>query len=84
MIAELPDSIRVKAEKCAHDFSCLETGCCGDQKMCQVMRSFGTDVLVLAAHEQSTCAYRISFGDGQLCTCPVRQYLHTLGRSGPN
>lgn len=79
MIVELPDDIRKKTTKCEHDFGCLVTGRCGSGEMCKVTSSFGPDVLQLATHEQSSCAYRLSFGYGQLCTCPVRAYLHTLG-----
>ena len=84
MLIELPDSVRVKTTKCQYDFGCLTTGCCGTREMCKVIGSFGLDVLLLATREQCSCEYRISFGEGQLCTCPVRKYLLDRRYSGPN
>ena len=83
MTIELPDSVRENTTKCEHEFGCLATGRCGTREMCKVTGSFGPDVLLLATREQSSCEYRVSFGEGQLCTCPVRKYLLDLRYSGP-
>jgi len=79
MKVELPDDIKQKTTKCEHDFECLATGRCGSRKMCRVVGFFGPHVLQLATHRPVSCAYRVSFGDGQLCTCPVHCYLHFVG-----
>jgi len=79
MIVELPDDVRRRTTKCAYGFGCLETGCCGNREMCEVVGSFGPEVLQLATHECADCMYRISFGYGQLCICPVRGHLHIIG-----
>ena len=73
------EAVKRKATKCEHAFSCLETGCCGNRKICEATCSFGPRVLQLTTKDQAICAYRVSFGHGQLCTCPVRNYLHSCG-----
>ena len=76
MKVEIPDSVRRKVTQCPHDFSCLETGCCGDRNMCEVEYAYGGNVMRLASNEQTHCPYRIAFGNSQLCMCAVREYLH--------
>jgi hypothetical protein len=76
MKVEIPDSVRRKVTQCPHDFSCLETGCCGDRNMCEVEYAYGGNVMRLASNEQMHCPYRIAFGNSQLCLCAVREYLH--------
>jgi len=76
MKVEIPDSVRRQAAQCPHDFSCLETGRCGDRDMCEVTHSYGGNVMLLASKEQVHCAYRVAYGHSQLCVCPVRDYLH--------
>ncbi len=81
MHIEIPDSVKQKAGKCPHDFGCLATGRCGDRELCKIERAYGENVLSLASREQISCPYRLAFGRGQLCTCPVRDFLHTEERS---
>jgi hypothetical protein len=73
------DAVMREATKCENAFSCLKTGRCGNREMCAATCSFGPRVLQLATKDQTICAYRVSFGYGQLCTCPVRNYLHACG-----
>ena len=84
MNIEIPNEIREQTAKCAHDFGCLSTGRCGNGEMCAVVGSFGPNVLQLAKNDQPSCAYCISFGSGQLCTCPVHCYVHSIGHSVVN
>lgn len=76
----IPDSVRQQTTKCPHGLECLENGHCGNREICKVSYPYGTNVLRLAYGDQFVCPYRIGFGNGQLCTCPVRYYLHTKGR----
>jgi len=76
MSVELPENLKKSANKCPHGFRCAETGKCGDEDLCKVEYSFGANVLQLTSRDQLSCPYRLSFGNVQLCTCPVRQYLH--------
>lgn len=77
MKVEIPDSIRRKVTQRPHDFDCLVSGRCGDRNMCEVEHSYGGNVMRLASSDQFTCPYRVAFGHSQLCTCAVREYLHT-------
>ena len=82
MKVEIPDSVRRKVTQCPHDFSCLQTGRCGDRNMCEVAYAYGGNVMRLASCEQVHCPYRVAYGDSQLCTCAVREYLHTQVQLG--
>ena len=76
---EVPDSVKQKAKQCPNDFSCIATGYCGDQGICKVDHSVGESVLCLTSNERGACScpYRLSFGYGQICMCPVRYYLYS-------
>lgn len=76
MYIEIPDSVRQKADGCPYDFECLENGRCGARDVCAVEYAYGASVMRLASDEQVYCPYQVAFGDNQLCTCPVREYLH--------
>lgn len=80
MTLEIPDSVRQKASRCPHEFGCLATGRCGEREICEVEYAYGESVMLLASKPQVGCSYGITFGHGQLCTCPVREYLHTRAR----
>ena len=76
---EVPDSVKQEANRCPNNFTCIATGCCGHQEDCTVHHSAGRNVLSLNSRERwaFSCPYRLSFGYGQICTCPVRYYLYT-------
>jgi len=76
MQVEVPDSVRQKADRCPHDFGCLAGGRCGTHELCAVEYAYGASVMRLTSAEQVFCRYQVAFGDCQLCTCPVREYLH--------
>lgn len=82
MNIEVPDSVRRETTLCPHDFSCIRTGRCGDREICKVDYSYGGNVLRLACDNQSSCPYHVAFGYSKLCTCPVRDYLHTREHCG--
>lgn len=75
MTIEIPDSVRRNTAKCPHEFECLENGRCGERELCKVAYSNGENMLRLSGNDQFICPYRMSFGSGQLCSCPVRWYL---------
>ena len=81
MNIEVPDSVRQETTSCPHAFACLATGRCGDREMCKVDHAYGEQVLRLASDVQLSCAYRVAFGYVQLCTCPIRDYLHAMERA---
>jgi hypothetical protein len=81
-LAEIPLAVSLAASNCPHNLGCLATGKCGDRVMCSVNFSFGNNVLMLDSNEQKPCPYRVSFGQTEICTCPVRQFLYDH-RHGP-
>ena len=75
MRISVPDDVLARADKCRHGYSCLETGKCGDRKLCKVDVADGQDVLFLEDSHYANCPYRLPFGDGQICRCPVHYWL---------
>ena len=67
----VPDEVLKATTKCEHDFTCLESGQCGQKPMCEVGERDGKNVLFLKTKEAALCAYRIDFAGGQVCTCPT-------------
>ena len=72
----VPDEIMLEADKCPYDFSCLSSRKCGDRKMREVRWADGKNVLFLNTEKRIDCPYRMMFGFGQICTCPVRFATH--------
>ena len=70
------DSVLQETTKCQHNFSCLESGQCGDRKMCEVDYVDGPNLLILVSREDATCPYRTKIADRQICMCPVRCYIY--------
>ena len=70
----VPKEVIDKTTKCSWQFSCLETGKCGDKNsLCDVEHVDGKDVLFLKWNKKlaEDCPYHLSFGAGKVCTCPV-------------
>ena len=80
MNIEIPDSVRRETKCCPHEFGCLATGRCGDREICKVDYAYGGNVLRIASEKQLPCPYHVAFGYIQLCTCPIRDYLHVMER----
>ena len=78
-----PNDVLKLATKCPHAYSCRETGKCGDQSLCQVEYACGDSVLFLKDRASSQCPYRLSFGERQVCRCPVHIHMRNPKRSGP-
>ena len=75
----VPPKLLKKTIKCIHNFSCLETGQCGDLIECKVKYPIGQKALILKSYKKVTCPYRINFGQVMICQCPVYYYLYTNG-----
>jgi hypothetical protein len=80
MRIRVPADIIARADKCTHGHSCLETGRCGDKTLCKTHIADGQDILFLSDHQSTNCPYRLPFGEGQICRCPVHYWLHTNTR----
>jgi hypothetical protein len=79
----VPDSVLKAADKCKHH-SCLDPDKCNTHKKCEVDYASGQNILFLKDNEQNECPYRITYGDCQVCQCPVYYYLykHSEDQSG--
>lgn len=73
---DVPAAILEQATKCRHDFSCLRTGQCGRDPMCDVDTAHGDNVLCVSSADWPTCAYHLDFGGARFCVCPVRCAIH--------
>ena len=69
-----------KTTKCQYNFSCLETGKCGDRAMCEFEYVDGEQVIFLEDQNTADCAYRKTFGTRQLCRCPTHYAILKDGR----
>lgn len=80
MDIEVPDTVKQETTRCRHNFACLNAEGCRDHGKCKIDYSGGKNVLILAVSEEYFSGpYSLSFGDRQLCACPVRYYLYKTG-----
>ncbi len=76
MRLEVPDSALAETTACPYDFSCLETGNCGDRTMCEVTYRFGMNILFVLRKDSADCPYSFSFDSDCICNCPTRYAIH--------
>ena len=67
--------------KCAHDFSCLTTGKCGNLMQCKVVKRFDKNMLYIENGKDKagvSCPYKVSYGSshGHICTCPTHYTVY--------
>ena len=62
-----------KTTKCPFNFVCLSNP---DKISCQVESNIGDTILFVKPTNGSICDYRTSFGEGYICTCPVRNEIY--------
>jgi hypothetical protein len=72
--------------KCTHEYSCLETGKCGNLIMCKVDKRFDKNMLYIKSakdKEGVSCPYKLTYGSnqGHICTCPTHYsvYYQNIG-----
>lgn len=71
------ETLEALAPKCRHGISCVETGCCGDHPMCEIEQTIADTVLFIKEDGSALlCPYKIGFGFGFFCACPVRGRLY--------
>ena len=78
MPVTVPNEILKATKKCPHSFSCLESGKCGEHKMCEVNFAIEPYVLILKSTEPENCPYRVDFGYSQLCECPTHLTIYQM------
>lgn len=72
MTLRVPDDVLAKTTKCEHDHSCIEMGQSGERPLCKMDRSYGKDLMsVIPNADDEPCAYRVFFGYGHICACPL-------------
>ena len=72
MVFDIPAAVIEQTTKCGHDYSCLQTGLCGENPMCGVETAHGENVLCVQAANWLKCSYHLDFGGARFCVCPVR------------
>ncbi len=72
----LPAEVRAAAVKCPRGVCCVDSGRCGGAPLCEVSYADGANVLFLADEGGMDCPYRLQYGTGQVCSCPVRFAIH--------
>lgn len=72
---QVPAEILKKTTQCLHNFSCLETGNCGESERCAHEYVDGDCVIFLHDRQYKACRYRLAFGDSQICCCPTHHAI---------
>ena len=72
MNCDVTEEVLRKTKKCPNGFSCLHTG----KGKCEVYDMDGEDMLFVSYNNICRCPYRLSFGDRQLCACPIYYALY--------
>lgn len=70
---QISDEILTKTSQCPYDFVCLT----GDQyPKCPVENLIGETSLFIKSVKVDHEPYKMSFGNGHLCTCPTRKEIY--------
>lgn len=67
-----PDAIE-QTTRCDKDFACLESS---EHPLCKSQYCVDCKVLFIYPPTDSNCAYPVTFGSGDVCTCPVRKEIY--------
>lgn len=72
MEIKISDDVIKSATKCTKNFSCLS----GDiERLCKVEYCVSKTVHFIKCLEPD-CSYKVVFGDGNFCTCPIRKEIY--------
>ena len=63
----------IKNTKCPFNFTCLSNT---NKIRCKIESNVGNTVLFVKSTNGSTCNYRTNFGEGHICSCPVRNEIY--------
>jgi hypothetical protein len=78
MSINVPKEILMATMNCPHSFSCLDSGKCGENKMCKVNYAIEPYVLALRSKEPEDCTYRVNFDSNQFCSCPTHFTIYRM------
>ena len=82
MNLSIPDTVRQETRKCCADFSCLTTGHCGRNPVCEVESHLDNNMLFVKAVKDPSdvsCSYTFIYGSKRVCFCPTRYSLFAQG-----
>ena len=68
----VPQEITDKATKCTSGFACLDEH---GRPRCNVEYVVDEKVMFVRCLNPAFCNYQMAFGDGKICSCPVRLAL---------
>jgi len=69
----VPADIKAKTTKCDKCFDCL----LNEQHVyCKVKACVDGAVHFIECRDNEPCSYKMAFGRGYLCTCPIRKYIY--------
>jgi len=74
---EIEEELLRKATKCHKNFSCLD---CEKRDMCKAEYAISKDFLFVRRNGSPYCEYRMFYGDGTICSCPVRVAIYNKYR----
>lgn len=69
MTHQIPQEIIDKATKCSSGFACLDER---GRPRCNVEYVVDEKVMFVRCLDPAFCNYQLPFGDGKICSCPVR------------
>ena len=74
------EEIISETSKCPKKFQCLSSEPDTNPDLCKIKLSDGKYVLFLQSEIHDNCPYCLTFGFGQVCTCPTRYAIFTTYR----
>jgi len=80
MASDVPEDIIAKTTQCEHGHSCLDAGQDGDKPLCEMDRSYGENLLSAKKCTNRPCPYRVFFGYGYICACPIHGAISSKSR----
>jgi len=70
---EIDEELLKKATKCHKNFSCID---CENRSMCEAEYAISKNFLFVKRNGSPYCEYRMFYGDGTICSCPVRLAIY--------
>ncbi len=75
---QVRDAVKEAARECPHDLACLNESGHESFPCCMATDRAAPDILFVTCGDDGPCPYRLSWGYGHICRCPVHYVLHPL------
>ena len=72
---EIKEEIIKETKNCNKDFSCLKNK---NHEYCKVKNCISSSVHLVECVDNTDCNYNITYGDCQICSCPVRKEIFNI------